>query len=200
MHKLACYIAAYSIDHGWIDERYQDYCWYAIERRLEFCLFMFVQCILSILLGKPVEAFIFVAVSLMFRQRMGGIHANAPWVCQLLSQSCVVFVVLVLGPLFERVTEPLRYVVDVLAIFMMAIIKPSVPPQVHFSQSEIVSNTRRKNFLLVCLVVLQLLSLKRIEGTFVLYSSLGLLFVIISVLLEKTKYFVKEFINDESIR
>lgn len=185
MHRLACQIAAYSANCGWIDNDERAICCYAFERRLLQVVFLLVQVLIYAPTGKIPEAFIYIAVVLLFRRRIGGVHANSAWFCQVISTALVLISVFVFGPLVEKLPPKSIFVCDTLLILGLFFIKPSYPVQVHFSQHDIEGNIRRKNILLILLIMAQALTAKWLGMLFITYSSLGLLLVILTVLIGK---------------
>lgn len=188
MHRIAYRIAAYSAVHGWINTDDRAICCYAFERHLLTSFFLLTQLLIYAPTGKIAEAFIFIAVALTFRHRMGGIHANSAWLCQVVSTLAVLLSVFVLGPLIGRLPPLIIIMGDGLLILLSFLLKPSFPPQVHFTQQDIAANIQRKRIMLVALILVQVMSIRLINMLFVIYSSVGLLFVIITVILGKLIY------------
>lgn len=183
MHRLACQIAAYSANRGWIDNVECAICCYAFERRLMQVVFLLVQVLIYAPTGKIPEAFIYITVVFLFRRRIGGIHANSAWLCQVISTAVVLISVFFLGPLVEKLPPKSICVFDTLLILGLFFIKPSYPIQVHFSPHDIEGNIRRKNILLILLIIAQALTAEWFGMLFITYSSLGLLLVILAVLI-----------------
>lgn len=185
MHRLACQIAAYSANRGWIDNDERAICCYAFERRLLQIVFLLMQVLIYAPTGKIPEAFIYITVVLLFRRRIGGIHASSAWFCQVISTVLVLISVFILGPLVEKLPPKSICVFDTLLILGLFFIKPSYPAQVHFTQHDIEGNMRRKNILLILLIMTQALTARWLGMLFITYSSLGLLLVILTVLIGK---------------
>lgn len=185
MHRLACQITAYSANRNWIDNDERAICCYAFERRLLLMVFLLVQVLIYAPTGKLTEAFIYITVALSFRRRIGGIHANSAWLCQVISTASVLTSVFVLGPLVVKLPPKAIYACDALLILSMFLIKPFYPVQVHFSQHDIEGNIRRKNVLVILLIIAQALTAKWLGMLFITYSLLGLFFVIFTVLIGK---------------
>lgn len=183
MHKLAYQIASHSVARGWISDDDLAICCYAVERRLLSAFFFLALSLLIVPLGKVPEAIIFTSVVLAFRQRMGGIHARNEWECLFISISTVMVSVVVLGPLLEQLSLLAICVLDAILIICTYFLEPSYPPQVHFDQQVIDANANRKNVLLAILAILQIISIKWLNNFFVVYSSLGLLFVNLTVII-----------------
>ena len=185
MHKLAYQIAAYSVEHGWINSDDLSICCYAFERRISSALFLLTQLLIYAPSGKLPESFIFITVVLSFRRRMGGIHAANAWICQIISTVSVLIFVFILGPTAERLCPIVIYLGDAILILTTFLIEPSYPTQVHFSQHDIMGNIHRKNVMLVLLILMQALSVALDDMLFIIYSSLGLLLVCFTVLIGK---------------
>lgn len=188
MHRIAYRISSYSVTHGWINADDQAICCYAFERRLLTSFFLLTQLLIYAPTGKIAEASIFIAVVLTFRRRTGGIHANSAWLCQVISTAVVLLSVFVLGPLLGRLPPLIIIISDGVLILLSFLLKPSFPPQVHFTQQDIDGNIQRKRLMLVALILIQVISIRLINMLFVIYSSIGLLFVIITVILGKLIY------------
>ena len=184
MHSIASKIANYSVDHGWIESEYLAHCCYALEKRLELGLFLLIQLIWSIPFGKAIETLSFVSVILLFRGVMGGIHASSPASCQVLSSLVVLFAILLWGPLFELLPYKVQFCVSVQTVMLAYILKPAIPLQMHFTQTELRKNISRKNVLLLCLAVIQWLSSALSGGLFMVYSTVAIQFVILTVLMQ----------------
>lgn len=185
MHKLAYQIASHSVARGWIGDDDLAICCYAVERRLLSAFFFLVLSLTVAPLKKIPEAIIFASVVLAFRQRMGGIHANNEWTCLFISISSVLISVAILGPYFGRLSVKVIYTFCVVVVTFTFFLEPSYPPQVHFDQQAIVANTKRKNVLLAMLALLQIVSVRWFGSFFIIYSSLGLSFVDITVIIGK---------------
>lgn len=183
MHKVAYRIAAYSVEHGWIDDDDLEICCYSFERRLLAGSFLLTQLLIYAPLGKLPEAFIFVTVVLLFRRRMGGIHANSEWLCQIISTASVLISVFILGPLVRQLPSLVIIVGDTVIILCGFFLVPSYPPQVHFTQQDIDGNIQRIHLMLVALILTQIVSIQWFDMLYLVYSSIGLLFVIITVIL-----------------
>ena len=188
MHRIAYRISSYSVTHGWINADDQAICCYAFERRLLTSFFLLTQLLIYAPTGKIAEASIFIAVVLTFRRRTGGIHSNSAWLCQVISTAVVLLSVFVLGPLLGRLPPLIIIISDGVLILLSFLLKPSFPPQVHFTQQDIDGNIQRKRLMLVALILIQVISIRLINMLFVIYSSIGLLFVIITVILGKLIY------------
>lgn len=185
MHQLAFQIASHSVDCGWISDDDLAICCYAVERRLLSALFFLLQLFIFAPLKKLPEALTFIVVVLSFRRRMGGVHASNEWVCLLISTCSVLGCVFILGPIVECLPDIILYVFDIVLLAYTFYLEPAYPPQVHFTWRDSIGNTHIKYKLLVILMLSQLLSQRLIDFPFVSYSSIGLLFVDITVTIEK---------------
>ena len=199
MHTIAHLIATYSVDHGWIEDDECFICCYAFERRLTLALFFVIQLLIYVPAGKIPEAFIYVVVVLSFRSRMGGIHANNIWICQAISTGSVLFSVFFLGPCVEQFHPILIILLNIAITLTSLFLKPSYPPQVCFSHHDKNGNIKRKNLMLFVLLLMQVLSARSLGMLFTIYSSIGLLFVNITVILGKQYYKRKDDTYNEGI-
>lgn len=185
LHRIACQIANYSVKHGWINDDDFAICCYAFERWLLSLLFLLTQVIIFALIGKLFEAFAYITIVIALRRRMGGIHASNEFLCLVISTTSSVSSVFIFGPLIGQL-PPVAIIIGDLALILCAFfLKPSYPTQVHFNKEEIYGNIRRKNLILLVLLFLQVLSNKWLGFHFIIYSSIGLLFVSITVIIGK---------------
>ena len=184
VQQIAASITRYSISRNWIDDSQREWCQYAMEKQLGQLLFGCMSLVLMICTQTWLPMISFISVCYLFRARMGGWHARHIWSCQLLSMGTVIVAVFVLGPIIEQINCHLLFCIDALIILVTLIMPPIYPIEAHFSQSVKKANAKRKNQMLVCLLILQFISLLAGGTEFILYSLIGLVFTDFSVFLQ----------------
>lgn len=187
VQQFAASITQYSIAHEWIDASQREWCQYAMEKQLGKLLFGCISLLLMIFTQAWLPMMSFISVCFLFRERMGGWHANHVWSCQLLSIGAVISAVFILGPFIEPLDWWLMVCTDVIIVLVTLITPPVYPPEAHFSQEVKTANTKWKNRMLVCLIFLQFISLFICGTVFFVYSLIGLVFTDFSVLLQYFK-------------
>lgn len=187
VQQIAASITRYSISRNWIDASQREWCQYAMEKQFGQLLFGCMSLLLMICTQTWLPMISFISVCYLFRARMGGWHAKHIWSCQLLSMGTVIVAVFVLGPIIEQINCHLLFCIDALIILATLIMPPIYPIEAHFSQSVKKANVKRKNQMLVCLLILQFISLLASGTEFILYSLIGLVFTDFSVFLQYFK-------------
>ena len=184
IQKIASSLTDYSIERQWIDPSKAQWCRYALEKRLGMMLFAAMCCLLAAATATWVELFSFVLTFYLFRQRLGGLHAKTFWSCQLISLGTMIAAVILIGPILERASPTVLIGSDILLIVCTFFLKPVYPDSAHFTQEVRAANTKRKNQMLLELLLLQLFTLKLSGFLFLIYSFLGLAIADFSVLLQ----------------
>ncbi len=173
------------IDNGWIRNEDTPHFQYALDAFIGKAIFFTLLTIICAILRCFKEALIFSIVLLSFRSRMGGWHANSRWLCQILSISTVIISCYFLGPLIAKFDVPIIICLNLLAIIISFFLSPAFPLQLHFSQSEVEGNIRKKNQMLGVLLLVQLILVLAFDFRMLSFTTLGLLFGICSVTIEK---------------
>lgn len=184
IQKIASNLTDYSIAHSWIDPSKAQWCRYALEKRLGMVFFAAMCCLLAAVTATWAELFSFVLIFYLFRQRLGGLHAKTFWSCQLISLGAMIAAVIMIGPILERASPTVLIGSDILLIVCTFFLKPVYPDSAHFSQAVRAANTKRKNQILLGLLLLQLLTLRLSGFLFLIYSFLGLAIADLSVLFQ----------------
>ncbi len=187
IHNTAARLTAMFIRKEWIGEELAPSCCYELETHLGRFLFFALLITISLALHKCAEALIFSVTLFLFRRRMGGWHAPSVWVCQTISVCIMLFVVLVGGPFLIRLGAFGISVSNVGIIATSFVIPPAIPHQMHLSDAEIAASIRKKNQLLLFLIVVQPLIYLSWGIDDIAYTTLGLSFGIISIIHEKIK-------------
>ena len=182
MHQLSICIAEACVKRQWIKAIDMDWCIYAVETKLLFCTFLTLAGIITWLLGALVEASIFVFVFCLLRSHMGGWHAPFAWLCQTISLSLVLLCTLILGPEIRMLRQEVLWGINIFALIIAYITKPVFPVQMHATEDVLIENTKIKNRILLLIFCVQVISF-RFTQVFVIYSFLGTLFCVISIII-----------------
>lgn len=187
IQKSAVWLSNVFCERGWIDLDSYDWCVYALEKRLGLLLFISAVALWMGISGLYVESMAFLIPFYFLRRRMGGCHAKSACVCFFISIGLVIFSSLFIGKIFLAFSTSFLIALDLTIISLAMISQPAYPPQVHFSQQETVANFRRKNHLLLFILMIQLLSITIFDNRILAYSQCGIVLCIITVLIEKQK-------------
>lgn len=182
IQKIASNLTDYSIERQWIDPSKAQWCRYALEKQLGIMFFAAMCCLFAAVTATWAELFSFVLIFYLFRQRLGGLHAKTFWSCQLISLGTLIAAVTMIGPILEQAEPSVLIGSDTLFIACTYLLKPVYPASAHFSQEVRAANTKRKNQMLLGLLLLQFVSLKLSGFLFLIYSFLGLAIADLSVL------------------
>lgn len=184
IQKIASSLTEYSVSRNWISSSKTQWCQYALEKRLGMLVFISICCIFAAITSTWIEVLIFTLVLYLFRRRLGGWHARTFCSCQLISIGTVIATILSIGPLLELVATTTLIILDISVIICTYALRPIYPSSAHFTQDITLANTKKKNHLLLILVVFQCICLKLKYSLFLTYSLLGLAIADISVLLQ----------------
>ena len=184
IQKIASSLTEYSVSHHWISSSKVQWCQYALEKRLGIVFFIAICCLFAAITSTWVEVLIFTSVLYLFRRRLGGWHANNFYFCQLISVGTVIVTVLFIGPHLELVAPTVLIVLDIILIVCTYALKPVYPRSAHFTRDITLANAKKKNHLLLIIVLFQFFCLKLDFFLFLTYSLLGLVIADLSVLLQ----------------
>jgi len=191
IHALASRLTDFCVAHELINPKLSPFLLYKLELFLRTAFFSFVLILIAIASHAYIEILSFAATTLLLRRRMGGWHAPVPWLCQVLSILLIIVFVFVLGPLIDHL-PPVTILVLSLALDVFSFfLKPSYPPQLHFTAEEIQANAKQSHRLLLLLATVQLISFFWLDDRIVTYTFLGLAVTVLTVLLEKIKHLQK---------
>lgn len=182
MHQLSICIAEACVKRNWIKAIDMDWCIYAVETKLLFCAFLTLTGIITWLLGALVEASIFVFVFCLLRSHMGGWHASFAWLCQIISLSLVLLCTLILGPAIQMLCQEALWGINIFALIIAFITSPVFPVQMHTTEDVLIENAKIKNRILLLIFCIQVIS-AQFTQVFVIYSFLGILFCVISIII-----------------
>ena len=183
MHQLSIWIAEACVKRNWIQAIDMDWCIYAVETKLLFCAFLTLGGMITWLLGVLVEASVFVFVFCLLRSHMGGWHAPFAWLCQIISLSLVLLCTLILGPAIQMLCQEALWGINIFALIIAYITKPVFPVQMHATEDVLIENAKIKNDILLLIFCIQVISFLFTQ-VFVIYSFLGILFCVISIIIQ----------------
>lgn len=187
IQKIASSLTVYSVSHNWISSSKTQWCQYALEKWLGMLVFVAICCLFAAITSTWIEVLIFTSVLYLFRRRLGGWHARTFCYCQLISIGTVIATILFIGPLLEFVAATTLIILDISIIICTYALRPIYPGSAHFTQDITLANTKKKDHLLLILVIFQCIFLKLDFSLFLTYSFLGLAIADISVLLQYYK-------------
>lgn len=183
MHTLSLAIAEASISRGWIKVQDKLWCAYAVEKKLISLCFFLLMIPFAVVLDVLLQAAVFSCVFYLLRRRYGGWHAPYAWLCQVISIALVLAATLFVGPAIIQLPSFAVWGMDAI-VMAVAIIQPPVyPPQLHFDQEIKRANAKKKNFVLLVVLVLQL-GVGIFVKAVLVYSLLAVLAGVISVYIE----------------
>ena len=186
IHILSCYFASYCATHDIIDQQHFSHLQYKTEIFLQSMVFVFCIILLSAITHLQIETGILTLTIYLFRKRMGGWHASRPWICFIISLALILIMTLIVAPLANDAPKSIFFLVCLALDFVVAILPPAFPPQLHFSTQEKNANIKRKNQLLVVVIAIQIIAFLWCDFRIDIYTFLGLAITVFSVLLEKT--------------
>lgn len=183
MHTLSLAIAEACVSRGWIKAQEKSWCAYAVEKKLISLCFFLLMTPFAIALNVLPQAVMFACIFYLLRRRFGGWHAPYAWLCQVISVALVLIVTLFFGPAMMQLPSFVVCGMDAIVMAVAVIQPPVYPPQLHFNQEIIRANTKKKNIVLLIVVILQLGLGIFVKDIFV-YSLLAVLAGVISVYIE----------------
>lgn len=189
--KLSNKISLTLASRGLIAEDEINWCAYILVRWLSTLTLCLLFLIAVLILGRFFRLICFCIPLLLLRRRIGGWHTKHIWSCQLLSLSVPLFFVYIVGP---RISLLDYWIVALgcLSINVTALIlKPIYPPQTHFDKAVACANSKKKNQLVLLIVAFQVVSIPLIGLDVMIYSSLGSLSAVLSLVAEKIAQKIK---------
>ncbi len=183
MHTLSITIAEACISRGWIESQDKLWCAYAVEKKLISLCFFLLMIPFAVFLDVLLQAAVFAGVFYLLRRRFGGWHAPYAWLCQVISIALVLAATLFVGPAIMQLPSFAVWGMDAIVMAVAVIQPPVYPPQLHFDQEIKRANTKKKNFVLLIVLVLQF-GLGIFVKDVLVYSFLAVLAGVISVYIE----------------
>ena len=199
MHTLSLAIAEACSARGWIQAQDKPWCAYAVEKKLISMCFFLLMIPFAVALGVLPQAAVFSCVFYLLRRRYGGWHAPYAWLCQVISITLVLAVTLFVGPAMMHLPTLVVWGMDAI-IMAIAIVQPPVyPPQLHFDQEIKRANTRKKNLVLLAVIVLQFV-LGAFGKNVLVYSLLAVFEGVTSVYIEllQQRIYRKKDLNEQT--
>ena len=133
------------------------------------------------------ETIAFVLPCYRLRQRMGGWHARTSFQCLIISISAVIVTCKLLGKAVMQLPTLVVIIIDVVLIISAAVIQPAYPKQLRFTSNEIKANVKKKNLVLVFVLIVQIAAIFFGNKTILTYSFFGVMLTVVSVLIQKFK-------------
>ena len=181
-------LARHFVNQKWISADDYEWCVYMIEKKIYHYGYIFVLLMISCLIGSFCNTIVFLSVFCGLRRRIGGWHAPTPFICMCLSVLIILSVSLILEPTIVKFL-PLELVFkyNILAVTITFMMEPFYPPCIHFEKKEIVANNKKKNTILLFVIIEDVIFVCFNQREFLSGSLLGILFTLILVLAEKIK-------------
>lgn len=181
-------LAQHFVDQKWVSADDYEWCVYVIEKKMYHYGYIFVLLMISYLIGSFCNTIVFLSVFCGLRRRIGGWHAPTPFICMCLSVLIILSVSLILEPAIVKfLPSELVFKYNILAVTITFIMEPLYPPCIHFEKKEIVANNKKKNTILLFVIIEDVIFVCFNQREFLSCSLLGILFTLILVLAEKIK-------------
>lgn len=169
----------------WINEDAQAWCVYALEKWIGLSLFFAAVLVWMVLSRRYVETVAFLGPFYLIRRRMGGCHAKSAYACFFISLGLVVFVSRFFGDWLMALPLWLLLMLDCEVTAILLVLRPAYPPQVNFGETEKEANNKRKNLLLIAVLLAQLASVYFIDTRFLSHSLCGLTLSATTIMIQK---------------
>lgn len=187
INKLATCIAMVCVKNDLIEPGLQEFLRYKLERLLRtWCFGLFVGLAAAVT-QQYLKTICFTTSIYFFRRRMGGWHSSDALICFMLSIGTVMFNVLIVGPLIERLPSKPILFISILLNIIASLLNSNYPVQLHLNEKEIQANIKRKKLLLLLTMTVQLASYLTNHIEIIIYTYLGLQFTVVTVIIENIK-------------
>lgn len=187
LHSISRRLTEWFFRHNWVEENNYTWCLYVVEKKLlQFC-FLLILSICCIISNQYFNTLVFMATMYFLRRRMGGWNAPYNWMCILLTTVTTFIVLYIFAPVLMRINSLTMWTLDILLILAAFRTNPIYPPQLHFEQEIISSNRKKKNFTLVCITIIQVISVQLGFPQVLIFSFNGILVSILLIVAEKIK-------------
>ena len=187
LHKCAEELADICCKRGWIQEGLRPWCIYTLEKWLSIMLFFSAAIVWASFSDLYVETVSFLIPFYSLRRRIGGYHTKNAYFCFFISIISVMIASSVIGTYLLLLPLWILMIVDSIVVIIAIVIRPTYPPQVHFTQKEITANFYKKNDLINIFFAIQLIS--GFFGKQILaYSLCGISFCITTVIIQKQEW------------
>lgn len=187
LHSISHRLTEWFFRHNWIEESNYTWCLYVVKKKLlQFC-FLLTLSICCVISNQYFNTFIFMATMYFLRHRMGGWHAPYNWMCILLTTVTTLVALYILAPVLMRINSFTVWILDILLILAAFRTNPIYPPQLHFDQEITSSNRQKKNFILICIAIIQVFSVQFGFPQVLIFSFNGILVSMLLIVVEKFK-------------
>lgn len=170
---------------NWIDEDARAWCVYALEKWIGLSLFFTAVLVWILLSGRYIETVAFLGPFYLIRRRMGGCHAKSACACFFISLGLVVFVSRFLGDWLMLLPLRLLLMLDCAVTATLLLLRPAYPPQVNFGAAEKEANNKRKNILLIAVLLVQFVSVTFVDTRVLSHSLCGLTLSAATIIIQK---------------
>lgn len=187
VHKLSCYLTKWFYQHKWIEESNYEWCIYAVEKKLLQICYLLILSVCFVASKQYLNAFVFMATLYILRCRIGGWHAPYNWLCISLTTIAALIVIYFFAPALMNTNDIFIWVLDILLLVVTFLTDPIYPPQLHFDQEVVSANRRKKNVILIYIVLIQIVSFGFGMEQILIFSFNGMLVSVLLVFIEKFK-------------
>lgn len=185
LQKVSFRLTEWFYHHKWIEENNYTWCLYVVEKKLLQICFLLILSVCCILSKQYLNTFVFMATLYLVRGRIGGWHAPYAWLCILLTTVETLTVLYIVAPVLMK--PFFTWALNLLLLLITLRTDPIYPPQLHFDQEVISANRRKKNLILVCILLIQIVSFSLGIEQILVFSLNGILVSMLLVFAEKFK-------------
>ena len=187
LQKVSFRLTEWFYQHQWIEENNYTWCLYVVEKKLLQICFLLILSVCCILSKQYMNTLVFMATLYLVRGRIGGWHAPYAWLCILLTTMQTWTVLYIVAPVLVDINPFFTWALNLLLLLIALRTDPIYPPQLHFDQEVISANRRKKNLILVCIVLIQIVSFGLGIEWILIFSFNGILVSMLLVFAEKFK-------------
>ena len=187
LQKVSFRLTEWFFQHQWIEENNYTWCLYVVEKKLLQICFLLILSVCCILSKQYMNALVFMATLYLVRGRIGGWHAPYAWLCILLTTMQTWTVLYIVAPILMDINLFFTWALNLLLLLIALRTDPIYPPQLHFDQEVISANRRKKNLILVCILLIQVASFGLRIERILIFSFNGILVSMLLVFAEKFK-------------
>lgn len=187
LQKVSFRLTEWFYQHQWIEENNYTWCLYVVEKKLLQICFLLILSVCCILSKQYLNTLVFMATLYLVRGRIGGWHAPYAWLCILLTTVETLTVLYIAAPVLMDIKPFFTWALNLLLLLIALMTDPIYPPQLHFDQEVISANRRKKNLILVCIVLIQIVSFGLGMERILIFSFNGILVSMLLVFAEKFK-------------
>lgn len=155
LHTISSRITAYFVARNWVEESNAQWCLYVVEKKLLQVCFLLILLVCSILSGQFVNVWVFMLPLYLLRRRIGGWHAPYAWLCLSMTTAMTLLVLFLLGPALLHASAYAAWGLDLVVLAIAFLLPPVYPPQLHFEAEVVQANIRKKNGILLGVLLAQ---------------------------------------------